>query len=77
MTTPVSSVLIASRVIPAINFTKSFANRILEGHTKVRCKEPLVEEDVGGDMDTHGGNGHGGFDSGFGSAPPAADDPWN
>lgn len=28
------------------------------GHTKVRCKEPLVEEDTG-----NGGQGDGGFDA--------------
>jgi len=54
------------------------------GHTKVRCKEPLVEEDAGdnggGDMGNHGGDGigshsHGGQDD-FGSAP-AGNDGWS
>jgi hypothetical protein len=49
------------------------------GHTKVRCKEPLVEDDAGdtgnnggGDMGNHG---YGGQD-GFGSAP-AGNDGWS
>lgn len=55
------------------------------GHTKVRCKEPLVEEDTagdngGGDMGNHGGggmdnHGYGGQDD-FGSAP-AGNDGWS
>jgi hypothetical protein len=49
------------------------------GHTKVRCKEPLEEEEAGGDSGNYGGgdnygaagfenHGNGGYD-GFASAP--------
>ena len=50
------------------------------GHTKVRCKEPLVDEDAGGDTGNNGGgyignHGYGGQDD-FGSAP-AGNDGWS
>jgi hypothetical protein len=80
-----SNVRTASRVSIQLNSRDYNADQFLVGHTKVRCKEPLVEEDAGegkgnnagGRMDNFGGGGNGGFDSGFCSAAPAADGGWN
>jgi hypothetical protein len=69
----VSSVATVSKVSnPSPRFRNNNSDELLVGHTKVRCKEPLVEEGTGGNTGYDGDSGNNAIES----APAANDDNW-